>query len=164
MEIPLLRGRFFNDRDNDGAPRGVLIDEHMARQFWPDQDPIGKRIHIVELKSGDPWQTIVGVVGRVKQDSLDSDPRIAFYLPHTQAPTPAMTVVLRSGADPAGLAAAVRDRIRNLDPDLPVYSVRTMAQRVAESLARRRFLEVMLSLFAGLALALAATGIYGVMA
>jgi len=98
MGIPLLRGRFFNDRDHDGAPRVVLIDEHMARQFRPDQDPTGKRIHIVELKSDDPWQTIVGVVGRVKRGSLDSDPRIAFYLPHSQAPARAMTVVLRSGA------------------------------------------------------------------
>jgi predicted permease len=164
MGIPLLRGRFFNEQDTATVPRVVIVDEHMAAQFWPNQDPIGKRIHIVQLRSHDPWQTIVGVVGRVKQDALDSDPRIAFYLPHTQSPSRSMTVVLHGNADPSKLASAVKTEVVALDRELPVYSVQTMAQRVAESLARRRFFELMLSLFAGLALALATIGIYGVMA
>jgi predicted permease len=164
MGIPLLRGRFFNEGDTATVPRVAIVDEHMAGQFWPNQDPIGKRIHIVQLRSHDPLQTIVGVVGRVKQDALDSDPRIAFYLPHTQSPSRSMTVVLHGNADPAKLAAAVKNEVVALDRELPVYSVQTMAQRVAESLARRRFFELMLSLFAGLALALATIGIYGVMA
>ncbi len=95
MEIPLRRGRFFNEQDDTTKPIVVIVDEYMADELWPGQDPIGKRIHIVELQSKDPWQTVVGVVGRVKQDSLDSDPRIAFYLAHTQFPTRAMTVALR---------------------------------------------------------------------
>src|SRR5581483_8171099 len=82
MEIPLRRGRFFNDQDNATKPIAVIVDEYMAEQLWPGQNPIGKRI--VEFPSKDPWQTVVGVVGRVKQDSLDSNPRIAFYLAHTQ--------------------------------------------------------------------------------
>jgi predicted permease len=164
MGIPLRRGRLFNEQDDISKPRVVLVDEYMAQQLWPGQDSVGKRIHIVELQSGDPWQTVVGVVGRVKQDTLDSDPRIAFYLPQTQFPTRAMTVVLHSGSDPAGLVNAVRNELRALDSDLPMYYVRSMRQRVDESLARRRFTMLLLGVFAGVALVLAAIGIYGVIA
>ena len=164
MGIPLRRGRFFNEQDDASKPGVVLVDEYMAEQIWPGQDPIGKRIHIVELKSDDPWQTVVGVVGRVKQDTLDSDPRIAFYLPQTQYPTRAMTVALRSGNDPSGVLSAVKNELRKLDADLPMYYIRTMQQRVDESLARRRFSMLLLVVFAGVALALATIGIYGVMA
>jgi len=164
MGIPLRRGRFFNEQDDASKPRVVLVDEYMAEQVWSGQDPIGKRIHIVELKSDDPWQTVVGVVGRVKQDTLDSDPRIAFYLPQTQYPTRAMTVALRSGHEPSGVLSAVKNELRKLDADLPMYYIRTMQQRVDESLARRRFSMLLLAVFAGVALALATIGIYGVMA
>ncbi|HLY63491.1 MAG TPA: ABC transporter permease [Terriglobia bacterium] len=164
MQIPLRRGRFFNEDDTTAHPRVVMVDERMAEQFWPHEDAVGKRIHIVELKSDDPWQTIVGVVGRVKQDSLDSDPRIAFYAPQTQFPARAMTVVMRNGADPTALTAAVKNEVRSLDADLPLYNVRTMSEHVNESLARRRFSMTLLSLFAVLALALAMVGIYSLMA
>jgi predicted permease len=161
MGIPLRGGRFFNEQDDIRKPRVVLVDEYMAKQLWPGQDPIGKRIHILELKSDDPWQTVVGVVGRVKQDSLDSDPRIAFYLSHTQFPSRAMTVALHSSSDPAGLVSSVRKELRTLDPDLPMYYVRTMRQHVDESLARRRSSMLLLGVFAGVALVLATIGIYG---
>lgn len=164
MGIPLRRGRFFNEQDDTTKPIVVIVDEYMAAQLWPGQDPIGKRIHIVELQSKDPWQTVVGVAGRVKQDSLDSEPRIAFYLSHTQFSTRALTVALRGGMDPAAMVSAVKNELRNLDPDLPMYYVRTMKQRVDESLARRRFSMLLLGVFAGIALALAAIGIYGVVA
>jgi predicted permease len=164
MGIPLRQGRFFNEQDDLTKPKVVLVDEYMAEQLWPGQDAIGKRIHIVELNSDDPWQTVVGVVARVKQDSLDSDPRIAFYLPQTQFPTRAMTVVLRSAGDPAGQVNAVKNELRSIDPDLPMYYVRTMGQRVDESLARRRFSMLLLGVFASVALVLATIGIYGVMA
>jgi predicted permease len=164
MGIPLRKGRFFSEQDDASKPGVVLVDEFMAEQIWPRQDPIGKRIHIVELKSDNPWQTVVGVVGRVKQDTLDSDPRIAFYLPQTQYPTRAMTVALRSHSDPSGVLSAVKNELKNLDADLPMYDVRTMQQRVDESLARRRFSMLLLAVFAAVALALATIGIYGVMA
>lgn len=164
MEIPLRRGRLFNEQDDMTKPIAVIVDEYMADQLWPGQDPIGKRIHIVELPSKDPWQTVVGVVGRVKQDSLDSNPRIAFYLAHTQFPSRAMTVAFRSRTAPAATLSAAKSELRSLDPDLPMYYVRTMEQRVDESLARRRFSMLLLGVFASVALALATIGIYGVMA
>jgi len=164
MGIPLRSGRFFNEQDTSTSPKVVVIDEYMAQQLWPNQDPIGRRIHFGGIADKAPWQTVVGVVGRVKQYTLDSDSRIALYLPHTQYPTRAMNVVLRSGADPATLASAVKQQIHELDNDLPLYNVRTMNQRLDESLARRRFSMLLLGLFACVALALATIGTYGVMA
>ena len=164
MGIPLRRGRLFTDEDDTTKPIVAIVDEYMANELWPGQDPIGKRIHIVELEAKDPWQTVVGVVGRVKQDSLDSSPRIAFYLPHRQFPTRAMTVAVRGSMDAGAMASAVKEELRGLDADLPMYDVRTMEQRVDESLARRRFLMLLLGGFAGVAFILATIGIYGVMA
>ena len=163
MEIPLRSGRFFNEHDTPASPKVVVIDEYMAQQLWPNQDPIGRRIHYGGITDKDPWETVVGVVGRVKQYTLDSDSRIALYLPQTQYPTRAMNVVLRSVADPAALAPAVKQQIHELDSDLPLYNVRTMNQRLDESLAQRRFAMLLLTLFAGVALALAVIGTYGVM-
>src|SRR5438876_184270 len=164
MEIPLRSGRFFNEQDSLTSPKVVVIDEYMAQQLWPNQDPIGRRIHFGGITDKNPWETVIGIVGRVKQYTLDSDSRIAFYLPQTQYPARAMNVVLRSGADPAALTSAVKQRIHELDSDLPLYNVRTMKQRLDESLAQRRFAMLLLALFASVALALAAIGTYGVMA
>jgi predicted permease len=164
MQIPLLRGRLFNEQDTPANPQVVLADENMAKQLWPGQDALGKRISFGDLTQKPVWATVVGIVGSVKQYTLDSDSRIALYLPQTQHAGRAMNVVLRSDAtDPAALTSAVKRELHNLDRDLPMYGVRTMQQRIEESLARRRFSTVMLGLFAALALALATIGIYGVM-
>jgi predicted permease len=164
MQIPLLSGRFFDDFDTTGKPKVAIVDQNMAQQLWPGQDPIAKRIHLggIDATSA-PWITIVGVVGGVKQYTLDSDSRIAFYLPQTQYVTRAMNVVVKTSADPASLTSALTQHIHAIDPDLPIYNAKTMEQRVTTSLARRRFSMLLLLLFACFALGLAIIGIYGVM-
>jgi predicted lysophospholipase L1 biosynthesis ABC-type transport system permease subunit len=116
------------------------------------------------IDSKNPWLTVVGVVGRVKHQSLDDDPRIALYLPHGQAPTRTLSVVVRGTVDPASLAGPVRLAVAEIDPALPLYSVREMAQYIELSLARQRFTALLLTIFALLALVVAAVGTYGVMA
>ena len=164
MEIPLVKGRWFDERDTPSNPRVTIVDERMANDLWPGDDPIGKRLRTGGLTSTTPWITVIGVAGRVKQYTLDGDSRIAMYLPETQFARRAMNVVLRSESSPAVLTAGVRSVIRELDPDLPIYNVRTMADRVDESLAERRFAMQLLTLFAAVALGLATIGIYGVIA
>jgi predicted permease len=164
MQIPLLKGRLFNDQDTPAKSQVIVVDELMAQQLWPNQDPLSKRVSLGDLASKPEWATVVGVVGRIKQYTLDSDSRIALYLPQSQHAGRAMNVVVRSTNDPAALVSAVKGQIHELDPDLPMYRVLTMEQRVAESLARRRFSTLLLALFAAFALALATIGIYGVMA
>lgn len=161
MEIPLVQGRFFNDHDNKEAQRAVLIDEKMAKRFWPAGDAIGKR-----MKNGgpkDPWYNVVGVVGTVKQYGLDVDGRMVVYYPHAQAPTRGFYLVARTSTDPASVASAIVGAIHSIDPDVVVYEVRTMQERLHASLARQRFSMAMLAAFAGFALILAAVGVYGVM-
>jgi predicted permease len=165
MQIPLLGGRLFNEQDTFDHPRVAVVDDYMAQQLWPGQDAVGKRFHIGGIDDTKaPWITVVGIVGRVKQYTLDSDSRIAFYLPHTQFPTRAMNVVVRGASDPAALASSVRERIREIDSNLPLYNVVTMDHRVDLSLARRRFAMLLLAVFASISLILATIGIYGVLA
>jgi hypothetical protein len=138
MEIPLVAGRFFNEFDTQTSPRVTIIDEHMARQLWTNGDAVGKRIKRDATNNPEaPWITVIGVVRRVKQYTLDADSRMAMYQPHAQASTRAMNVVLRSASDPVALTAAVRREIRAMDPDLPIYGARSMTARVDESLATR---------------------------
>jgi predicted permease len=164
MQIPLLKGRFFNEQDTSDKPPVILVDEFMAQQLWPNQNPLGKRISFGDLAAAPVWATVVGVVGRIKQETLDSDSRIAFYLPQSQYISRLLNLVVRTTTAPASLTSAVNHQLHEVDRDLPLYGVVTMDQRVAASLARRRFTAVLLSLFAGFALALATIGIYGVMA
>jgi predicted permease len=164
MQIPIARGRMFHATDTPDTPRVAIIDERMARDLWPNEEAIGKRVRSGGAASTSPWITIVGVAGNVKQYTLDGDSRIAMYLSHQQSSSRSMNVVMRTSADPAGLTAMVRQAVRDLDPALPLYNVRTMTDRVAESLARRKFAMQLLTLFALVALGLAAIGVYGVMA
>ena len=164
MKIPLLRGRFFDEHDTPDQPRVVIVDEFMANELWPGQDAVGKRIRLGGRDSTSPWVTVVGVVGRVKQYSLDADGRIALYLAHTQSPSRALYVTVRGSGDPASLAASVTREIRALDAELPLYHVRPMTTWVNLSLARQQFSMLLLTIFAAIAAILAAVGIYGVMA
>jgi predicted permease len=165
MEIPLREGRLFNDDDGADKPRVAIIDDYMAQQLWPNQDPVGRRFHTGGIsETNSPWITVVGVVGRVKQYTLDADSRIAFYLPQTQYVTRAMNVVVRSSNDPDALTSAVRQQIHELNPELPLYNVSTMEDRFDKSLARRRFMMMVLGTFAAVSLGLAVIGIYGLIA
>jgi len=164
MQIPLRSGRFFNEQDTTTNLPVAIIDEFMAREYWPREDPLGKRFRFGGLDADGKWITIVGVVGRIKQYTLDTDSRIALYLPQTQYPARSMNVVLRSRTNPIALAPAVGDAIHSLDSDLPLYNVRTMQQRLNESLGRRKFSMLLLTGFAAFALALATLGVYGVIA
>jgi len=160
MEIPLLKGRFFNEHDTKDSQQMAIIDEKFAQRFWPHDNPIGKHLW---FDHPDKPFTIAGVVGVVKQYGLESEGKIAVYFPHLQAPDRGMYLVLRTSSDPAGLTGAVVREIHAVDPNAVVYEVRTMQDRLHDSLARQRFSTLMLGAFAAFALLLAAVGVYGVM-
>ncbi|HKS41739.1 MAG TPA: FtsX-like permease family protein, partial [Blastocatellia bacterium] len=163
MKIPLISGRYFNEQDTKDSLKVAIIDEKMARQYWPDTDAVGKRLKWGDRDSDNPWMTIVGVVGNVKQYALDTDSRVAFYSPHAQALSGTMYLVARTTGDPLSLAAAVTKEARDMDPNVPVFDIRSMEQLLSASLARRRFAMLSLGLFAAVAMLLAVVGIYGVM-
>ena len=154
MRIPLIKGRFFTGHDFEpNAPLVCVIDQKFADRFWPHENPLGKHL-------GGPKNRleIVGVIGIVKEYGLDVDGRIAMY-----QPGPAEYVVARTSSDPAAMAQSIVNEIHAQDPGIPVYDIRTMEDRMADSLARQRFAAIMLAAFAGFALILAAVGVYGVM-
>jgi putative ABC transport system permease protein len=160
MGIPLVKGRTFDERDG-AESRVLIINETMARKFFPGQDPIGQRLVVNwEPKVADE---IVGVVGDVKETALAEEANPAIYWPHPREPYQFMNFVLRAVIDPANLSAAATKEIHALDPDQPVADIRTLDQVVAKSIARPRFNTLLLAIFAGVALILASVGIYGVM-
>jgi predicted permease len=163
MGMTLQAGRWFDDRDTADSEKVVIVDAFMASELWPGTSVIGKRIRFGDVTSTAPWRTVVGVAGRIRQYALDQDDRIALYMPHTQATTRAMYVAVRGSAVPDALAAAVRQAVRDLDPNLPIYRLRPMSALIDASLARQRFALRLLGLFALVALVLAAIGTYGVM-
>jgi predicted permease len=160
MEIPLRQGRFFNDQDLDGKPNVAIIDQQFAQRFWPAGDALGKHLWFRDPRE---QTTIVGVVGAVKQYGLETGGKIATYFPQTQAHDPAMFLAVRTSSEVTGLASAVLSQIHEVDPDVVVDQVRTMQDRLRDSLARQRFAGTMLGAFALFALLLAAVGLYGVM-
>jgi predicted permease len=163
MKIPLIAGRFFDEHDTKDSMPVVIVDENMARTYWPQADAIGKRLKLGGADNKQPWLTVVGVVANVKQYALDTDSRVALYMPHEQEPAGTMYLVART-PDPTGTASAIKKEVQALDPNVPIYDAKTMEQRLSESLTRRRFAMFALGLFALVALLLAAVGIYGVMA
>jgi putative ABC transport system permease protein len=136
----------------------------MERKFWPDENPIGKRISFQRNAQGNPvWRDIVGVVGHVKQRGLEGESPVQYYIPHRQLSVSTVFLVARTAVEPASLAGAVRGSIQQVDPELPVFRVTTMERMVADSMTQRRFSMTLLGVFAFVALILASVGLYGVM-
>ena len=162
MEVPVIKGRLFDEHDTEKSSKVTIIDEKMARSYWPKSNPIGSRIKFGEADSEDPWMTVVGVVGSVKQYDLESESRVTMYLPSAQALGTSMYLVARTSIVPSSLAASITSEVRSMDPNIPIFDVKSMDQRLSESLARRRFAMLALGVFAGFALLLAIIGIYSV--
>jgi putative ABC transport system permease protein len=163
MGMRLLKGRAFTAADTAEAPRVAVINETLARRIWPGEDPIGKRLVPGTPTSENPWCEVVGVVADVKLEGLEHNTPMQVYLPLLQrSRSPALWLVVRTAGDPLQAVAAVERTIHTVEKDLPVYSIRSMDQRLGSSLATRRLTLVLLAGFAALALLLAAVGIYGV--
>src|SRR5215813_9358446 len=161
--IPLKRGRIFTKQDSREATPVGVINEAMARRYWPDEDPIGKRFRVQGPINDNPWTTIIGVVGDVKHAGLDQDPAPTIYRPHQQNPRADMTVVMRTQSEPLTLANSARNQAHEMDKDLPISNLREYTYFVSKSVAQRRFAMLLLTGFAALALLLALFGIYGVL-
>ena len=181
MNIPVLRGRVFTDRDDRShlagrdlskmsehersmaAVKSIVIDEEFARRYWPNEDPIGKRVRLGR-DPDEPKLEVLGVVGRVKMESLNQNSdRVQGYFAFNQIPQESMTVIIKGASDPNLLISSARNAVKEIDPDQPIYSPRTMGEIRAESVEGERLTLTLLSLFAGIALVLAIVGIYGVM-
>ena len=160
LRVPLRQGRLFDERDKRGAPDTVIINEALAARYWPNDNPLGKRLR---QSRTDIWRTIVGVISDARQFSVEDEPPIAVYFPFEQPPARNLHLVVRTTPDPTTLTAAVIKEIQAVDPEMPAFDVATMEQRRHEALTRQRFALILLGVFAALALVLAAGGIYGVL-
>lgn len=165
LNIPLLRGRDFSERDDTKAPGVVVVNEAFAHKYFPNEDALGKHITPGAANSGKPApREIIAVVGNVKNRSLDSEDVPIYYIPSTQLNFGSMAVCLRTSNDPHSVTPAVRNVVSSMDPDLPVYDVKTMEEYLSTSVATQRFNAMLLEAFAGLALLLTGIGLYGVIA
>jgi putative ABC transport system permease protein len=165
MGIQLIKGRYFDERDTYNAPGAVIINELFAERFFPGEDPIGKRITpgiSFEPGKAPAMREIIGVVGNVKHLGLNKDFTPEYYVLHEQMPYNYMVMVVRTIGDPNSIVSAVRDEVRSMDKDLPLYNIRTMDEYLALSITQPRLIALLLAIFAGLALALTAIGLYGV--
>ncbi|MFY9610611.1 MAG: ABC transporter permease [Blastocatellia bacterium] len=160
MGVPLVEGRLFDDRDRKGEQETVIVDEALAQRFWPNETPIGKRM---KRGGSDTWRTVVGVISDAKEYSSEKEPPIAVYYPFEQIAARNIYLVVRTTPDPIRMAGAITKEIQTVDPELAVFDVNSMEERLYDSLARRRFSMFLLGAFAVLALILAGIGIYGVM-
>ena len=166
LRIPLVQGRTFGDQDVEGSQPVAIVNQTMARRFWPGQSPLGKRMKVGDAASTDPWLTVVGIAGDVREDSLDVEPRQQFYLPFPQRPFRGrdLALTVRSNLASESLSRTLRDTILALDPNQPVYDVRTLEEIVVNSLGAKRLTLVLLSIFGLTSLLLAGLGIFAVLA
>ncbi len=173
LRVPLLEGRLFDARDTADSQRAVIVDQRLARKFWPGSSPIGKRMwrpnsaqDLVQPTASAMWYTVVGVVGSVKCRALvDPDERVgAYYFPYEQSPRDDLTFAVRTPAEPSALVSALRKAMAEIDPELPIFDVRTMEERISESLVSRKSPMLLAMSFGFVALFLAGVGIYGVLA
>ena len=163
LRTPLLRGRFFTESDNADAIPVAIVNEALAKKYWPNEDALGKRITFSDPRKPDPkWITIVGIVRSIRHRGLDVDPAPEYYLPYSLDTERSMVLVVRSAQDPRTLPSAIRREIQSIDPDQPLANIRTLENVTADSVAPRRMSMVLLGAFAGIALLLASVGIYGV--
>ena len=172
MRTPLVRGRYFEDRDNEAAPGVVIVDERLAQKFWPGRDPLGRRMYkpnnprdLLSIDANTRWLTVVGVVREVQMEDLAGRPNAvgAFYFPAAQVVPRGLVLAIETAADPAGVLRTVRTAMTGIDPAMPTPDVRTMTERTALSLMPRRA-ALLLAPRGFVALFLAAIGIYGVLA
>lgn len=159
MRIPLLRGRTFGSQDQLNTPMALIINQMMANRFWPNQDPLGKQIKFVE---DNRVGTVVGVVGDAKHFLVEEEQRPQLYVPFSQDPGIFATLVMRTSVEPMSLAEQVRQAVWKVDPDQPMWKIRTVESLIDRSVADRKFLMALMGIFAGLALVLTILGLYGV--
>jgi predicted permease len=163
MGIPILKGREFDETDVRDGRKVAIVDEVLAKKYWPGQDPIGKRVGRGGGPAGPEWWDVIGVVGHVMQNSPKDDEHTQLYRPFSQQAQGQLGFAIRTRTDPAALEPAVRRLVLSIDPQQPIYDVRAMEERVSGSSSQPRFLSLLLGLFAAVAATLAAVGIYGVM-
>jgi putative ABC transport system permease protein len=167
MKIPLLRGRTFEDRDQRNSAPVMIVTDAFARKFFHDQDPIGRKLTIGAgegaARARYKTREIIGVVGDIRTNKLDKPPDAAYYIPLSQLMWGTPTLVIRTATDPTAVAGEIRNILNAMDPDVPLYQVRTMDEYLAVDLGRARFQAILLGLFAAMALILTAVGLYGVM-
>lgn len=164
LGLPLVAGRVFNESDNEKGQPVIMVNSALARRYFPGVDAVGKRVKFVKPEVEGTWNTIIGVVADEKQDGLGVEVKPEIYEPMMQSAQNNMALVVRTSTDPQSMIGAIRQEIRSMDSKLPLFEIKTMNDIVYESLARERFITLLLVVFAGLALALAVIGIYGVMA
>jgi putative ABC transport system permease protein len=166
LAVPLLKGRFIDESDRADSPRVLVINDTLAKRWFPNQDPIGRRIQTGDPDPSSPYETIVGVVGDVKYQGLDAPPQPTLYVPYTEKGWSdwcrSMYLVVRSSSEAGDLAGVIRQAVREVDSEVPVTKITPMTELVDESTLQQRFRTLLLGAFATLALLLAAIGIYGV--